>query len=58
MESMSTVLYNMTCKAENLTHMLQDAHYVNTMIRIMRKGINMYLNYELCKNNCISFKMK
>ena len=53
MESMSTVLYNMTCKAENLTHMLQDAHYVNTMIRIMRKGINIHLNHELSKYNRI-----
>jgi len=38
MDSLSTVLYNMTCRAENLPQMLQDAQYVNIMIRIMRKG--------------------
>ena len=45
MDSLSTVLYNMTCRESNLDPMLQDAYYVNTMIRIMRKGEHLIHTY-------------
>jgi hypothetical protein len=37
-ESISTILYNMTCDFDNLPLMLKDSHYVNVMIRLMRNG--------------------
>ncbi|RYH28895.1 hypothetical protein EON65_10510, partial [archaeon] len=37
-DSISTILYNMTCSFENVKLMLHDATYLNVMIRLMRNG--------------------
>lgn len=64
-ENISNVLYNMTCSADNIAHMLSNSQYVDIMIHIMRNGnLEVQENIAQCMRNlcanrkCIEILLK
>lgn len=64
-ESMSVVVYNMACQEDNIEGMLENAFYLNLMIRMMRSGLmaaqdNIVDAFRIlcCYQKCSSLLMK